>query len=171
MNDVVRQRAIEAEPVRPAAEPEALQQKSAPGLFANSPRLAAQRRTMNQLGLRGIAQRVAEGDEEELPVQAMRVPAQRVEVDEGDELPLQGRFANAAVQRQTDTAEGVEGPQQTQVDESRGGLPAQLRAGIEALSGMDMSGVRVHRNSDKPAQLSALAYAQGNDIHLGPGRS
>jgi hypothetical protein len=51
-----------------------------------------------------------------------------------------------------------------------GGLPSQLRAGIETLSGMDMGDVVVHRNSAKPAQLSALAYAQGNQIHLGPGQ-
>jgi hypothetical protein len=50
------------------------------------------------------------------------------------------------------------------------GMPNQLKAGIESLSGMDMSAVRVHRNSDKPAQLSALAYAQGDHIHLGPGQ-
>lgn len=50
------------------------------------------------------------------------------------------------------------------------GLPSLLRTGIEALSGMDMSGVVVHRNSSKPAELNALAYAQGNDIHLGPGQ-
>ena len=48
------------------------------------------------------------------------------------------------------------------------GLPSPLRTGIEALSGMDMGDVTVHRNSSKPAQLNALAYAQGNDIHLGP---
>jgi hypothetical protein len=30
--------------------------------------------------------------------------------------------------------------------------------------------VTVHRNSAKPAQLSAAAYAQGNEIHLGPGQ-
>lgn len=47
-------------------------------------------------------------------------------------------------------------------------MPDGLKAGIESLSGMDMSDVRVHTNSDKPAQLNALAYAQGNDIHLGP---
>jgi hypothetical protein len=35
---------------------------------------------------------------------------------------------------------------------------------------MDVSDVQVHRNSDKPAQLNALAYAQGNDIHLAPGQ-
>lgn len=50
------------------------------------------------------------------------------------------------------------------------GLPSTLRTGIEALSGMDMGDVAVHRNSAKPAQLNALAYAQGNDIHLGPGQ-
>jgi len=50
------------------------------------------------------------------------------------------------------------------------GLPAQLKSGMEALSGMDLSDVRVHTNSSKPAQLNALAYAQGNHIHLGPGQ-
>ncbi|HVZ25409.1 MAG TPA: DUF4157 domain-containing protein, partial [Sediminibacterium sp.] len=42
--------------------------------------------------------------------------------------------------------------------------------GIESLAGMDISDVRVHYNSDKPAQLQALAYAQGSDIHVGPGQ-
>ncbi|MDT8998214.1 DUF4157 domain-containing protein [Paucibacter sp. APW11] len=50
------------------------------------------------------------------------------------------------------------------------GLPEPLRGGIEAMSGIDMSGVRVHRNSSKPAALQAHAFAQGRDIHLGPGQ-
>jgi hypothetical protein len=50
------------------------------------------------------------------------------------------------------------------------GLPNQLKAGIESLSGMSMDHVTVHRNSDKPAQLNAHAYAQGSDIHLGAGQ-
>ncbi|MCO6492326.1 MAG: DUF4157 domain-containing protein [Phaeodactylibacter sp.] len=49
-------------------------------------------------------------------------------------------------------------------------LPAPLQAGIEQLSGYSMDDVKVHYNSTKPAQLSALAYAQGTDIHLGPGQ-
>ncbi|WP_266168319.1 DUF4157 domain-containing protein [Dyella subtropica] len=49
-------------------------------------------------------------------------------------------------------------------------LPDGLRAGIESLSGMDMSGVRVHYGSSLPAQLNALAYAQGSDIHLARGQ-
>ncbi|MHC5021878.1 MAG: eCIS core domain-containing protein, partial [Planctomycetota bacterium] len=46
------------------------------------------------------------------------------------------------------------------------GLPANLQAGVEGLSGMSMSHVRVHYNSSRPAQLNALAYAQGEDIHV-----
>jgi hypothetical protein len=60
--------------------------------------------------------------------------------------------------------------QTAQPPDRQGGLPPQLRAGIESLSGMDMGDVAVHRNSAKPAQLNAHAYAQGNDIHLGPGQ-
>lgn len=50
------------------------------------------------------------------------------------------------------------------------GLPDQLKGGIESLSGMSMDHVRVHRDSGRPAELGALAYAQGSDIHLGPGQ-
>ncbi len=50
------------------------------------------------------------------------------------------------------------------------GMPDNLKAGVENLSGMSLDGVQVHYNSDKPAQLNALAYAQGNDIHVGPGQ-
>jgi hypothetical protein len=52
---------------------------------------------------------------------------------------------------------------------NRTGLPDDLRSGIEALSGMDMSDVRVHYNAAMPAQLNALAYTQGREIHVGPG--
>lgn len=53
---------------------------------------------------------------------------------------------------------------------NRTGLPAQLKAGVEQLAGISLDHVRVHRNSDKPAQLNAHAYAQGHDIHLAPGQ-
>ncbi len=49
-------------------------------------------------------------------------------------------------------------------------LPLQLKSGIERLSGLDMDHVQVHYNSSRPAQLNALAFAQGHDIHLGPGQ-
>ena len=53
---------------------------------------------------------------------------------------------------------------------SAGGLPASLRAGIAALSGLDLGAVRVHLNSPEPALRQALAYTQGADIHIGPGQ-
>lgn len=52
----------------------------------------------------------------------------------------------------------------------RTGLPVSLRAGLESLSGYDLSAVRVHYNSPKPARVGALAYTHGADIHLGRGQ-
>lgn len=54
--------------------------------------------------------------------------------------------------------------------ENKTGLPDNLKSGIEQLSGFSMSDVRVHYNSSEPAKLNAHAYAQGNEIHLGPGQ-
>ena len=50
------------------------------------------------------------------------------------------------------------------------GLPTPLKTGIETLSGMSLDHVRVHYHSSQPAQLNALAYAQGADIHVAPGQ-
>ena len=49
------------------------------------------------------------------------------------------------------------------------GLPDNLKTGMENLSGMSLDDVKVHRNSDKPAQFQAHTYAQGTDIHLASG--
>ncbi|NEO42929.1 MAG: DUF4157 domain-containing protein [Moorea sp. SIO4A3] len=54
--------------------------------------------------------------------------------------------------------------------ENHTGLPNQLKAGIENLSGYSLDDVRVHYNSSKPAQLNALAYTQGTEIHVAPGQ-
>ena len=50
------------------------------------------------------------------------------------------------------------------------GLPDNMKANLENLSGFDMSDIRVHRNAPEPAQVGALAYTQGTDIYLGPGQ-
>jgi hypothetical protein len=57
-----------------------------------------------------------------------------------------------------------------QKKENNTGLPDNLKSGIENLSGYSMDDVKVHRNSDKPTQLQAHAYAQGTDIHLASGQ-
>jgi len=53
---------------------------------------------------------------------------------------------------------------------NRTGLPDSLKRGIENMSGYSMDDVRVHYNSSKPAQLQALAYTRGTEIHIAPGQ-
>lgn len=60
--------------------------------------------------------------------------------------------------------------QSVQKKENKTGLPDSLKKGMENLSGIALDDVRVHINSDKPAQLQSHAYAQGTNIHLGPGQ-
>ena len=91
--------------------------------------------------------------EEEEPLQAKFFPIQLVE----DEEPLQGKFGT--IQKQA-----------KQAANNNTGMPNQLKSGIEGLSGVDVSDVKVHYNSSKPAQLNAHAYAQGSNIHIGPGQ-
>jgi hypothetical protein len=50
------------------------------------------------------------------------------------------------------------------------GLPDHLKAGIENLSGVSMDDVKVHYNSAQPVQVHAHAFAQGTQIHVGPGQ-
>ncbi|MFB2894790.1 DUF4157 domain-containing protein [Aerosakkonemataceae cyanobacterium BLCC-F50] len=52
--------------------------------------------------------------------------------------------------------------------DNKTGLPDNLKAGIENLSGLAMDDVKVHYNSSKPSQLEAFAYTQGTNIYLGP---
>ena len=56
------------------------------------------------------------------------------------------------------------------VQENKTGMPDGLKTSMESMSGFDLSDVKVHYNSSQPAQLNALAYAQGSDIHIGPGQ-
>ncbi|MBN9382046.1 MAG: DUF4157 domain-containing protein [Chitinophagaceae bacterium] len=50
------------------------------------------------------------------------------------------------------------------------GIPDDIKSGVESLSGYSMDDVKVHYNSDRPAQLRAFAYTQGTDIHIAPGQ-
>lgn len=74
----------------------------------------------------------------------------------------------AQLQAMADNSSSQQKP--IQKKENQTGLPDNLKTGMENLSGMSLDDVKVHRNSNKPAQLQAHAYAQGTDIHLGPGQ-
>ncbi len=49
-------------------------------------------------------------------------------------------------------------------------LPSDIKTGIEQLSGIAMNDVHVVHQSAEPESVGALAYARGNEIHLGPGQ-
>ena len=97
---------------------------------------------------------------------ALPAPLQRQQdlADNSPQAAQLKKLANMAA------ATGADAPAQLATEAAGNGLSAQLSKGIQALSGVDVSDVRVHRNSSKPAQLNALAYAQGQDIHLAPGQ-
>lgn len=104
--------------------------------------------------------------EEEEPLQGKMIETvQRQEIPEEEE-PLQGKMADI-VQRQ-EMSEEEEPAQMKRENNTR--MPDNLKAGVENLSGIDMSDVRVHYNSDKPAEVGALAYTQGANIHVAPGQ-
>ena len=76
-----------------------------------------------------------------------------------------------AAQLQAITDNYTAGQQKTiQKKEKKTGLPDNLKSGVENLSGYSMDDVKVHYNSEKPAQLNAHAYAQGTDIHVASGQ-
>lgn len=169
---------------RIAASPGVAVQRRFSAGIDNSPRMQAQGRQLQNLSgvavqrqgaeeemLQGKFQTVQRVEDEEL-LQGKFEPVQQVEEEEllqgkfepvqrvEEEEPLQGKFGpEATAQRREDAPK----PNDT-------GLPDTLKSGIESLSGMSMDGVKVHYNSSQPAQLSALAYAQGRDIHVAPGQ-
>lgn len=124
--------------------PQATAQRSMMNMIHNSPRMAVQRKAAATLH-----------KSPHVTVQWQQpgtgTTTQREEVEE----PLQPKVA----QREQAPAK----PNNT-------GLPDNLKSGIESLSGMSMDNVRVHYNSAQPAQLNALAYAQGTNIHVAPGQ-
>lgn len=94
---------------------------------------------------------------------------QRVSDDEED--VLQGKF-DATVQREEEDEDTLQGKFEGTVQQkpNNTGLPDNLKAGVEELSGFSMDDVKVHYNSSQPATVQALAYTQGTDIHVAPGQ-
>ena len=77
------------------------------------------------------------------------------------EKPLQGK---------TEAISTPSTPSTTSTAPNKTGLPTALKTGIETLSGLSMDDVAVHYHSSQPAQVRALAYTQGTDIHLRSGQ-
>ena len=99
--------------------------------------------------------------QKQAPAQKKETPTASAVLDSSSQsegLQRKADMANNAAQR-----EEAPHPNNT-------GMPDNLKAGIESLSGFSMDDVRVHYNSSKPATVQALAYTQGTDIHVAPGQ-
>jgi hypothetical protein len=100
----------------------------------------------------------------------------RLERASGAVLQMHQQLGNRHVQRVVRDARDLIAQRRStsgergQVQKNGAGLPDGLKAGIEHLSGESMSDVRVHYDSPRPAQIEALAYAEGSEIHVGPGQ-
>lgn len=133
---------LKADPVQKAAPEEELQKKAMP-LQKAAPEEELQMKK-SPFQLKSVLQKAA--PQEELQMKAD--PVQKAAPEE--ELQMKA----APVQKK----------------ENKTGMPDNLKSGVENLSGFSMDDVKVHYNSSQPAQLNALAYAQGTDIHIGPGQ-
>lgn len=110
------------------------------------------------------------------PLQGGQIPPPLPEA----ESLIQDGYSPRAGEERDETAQLVEAGKLSQlkatqcaeapVKPNNTGMPDNLKSGIESLSGMAMDNVKVHYNSSQPAQLNALAYAQGTDIHVAPGQ-
>jgi Domain of unknown function (DUF4157) len=106
-------------------------------------------------------------DEEKEPLQGKMVETlQRQEIPEEEE-PLQGKFEGQPEQEKCPSCPKL--PTQRE-EKNLTGMPDNLKDGVENLSGLDMSDVKVHYNSPKPVEVGAWAYTQGTNIHISPGQ-
>ncbi|KAF5428196.1 MAG: protein of unknown function (DUF4157) [Candidatus Methanomarinus sp.] len=176
MDNATKQKAHINRPVSQHIHPFAIiqQARATPGSLSAAHVLQLQR----TIGNRAVSQLISEIGGLAL---AEQIPIQRQETEEEEELQMKGEpavFQRQEIEEEEEVLQGKfspsKAPTQLQGDgveaENRTGMSHSLEAGLEALSGMDLSDVRVHNNSSKPAQLNALAYTQGQDIHVGPGQ-
>lgn len=64
----------------------------------------------------------------------------------------------------------IEQGKNSQKRTNKTGIPDTVKTRFEEMSGYSYDDVRVHYSSGKPARFMALAYTQGNQIHIAPGQ-
>lgn len=99
-----------------------------------------------------------------------KVPAQNIEFADNSTSAQFVRQRNAKVDKSPLTAKFANQAEVVQQQANNTGLPADLKQGMENISGVSLDSVKVHYNSQKPQQVNAHAFAQGTDIHLASGQ-
>ena len=167
------------EPVRQPGQ-ELIRQQEQGSVQAVTPQAAYRRVQLNRDGLRPadlLALQRAVGNR---TVQRMLAKANDEQQDEtakeDSERTVQTKLTVGApkdvYEQETDRVAGrvMTMPDAATQRPNRTGLPDGLKSGVESLSGISLDNVNVHYYSSQPAQLNALAYTQGSDIHVAPGQ-
>ncbi|WP_299461270.1 DUF4157 domain-containing protein [uncultured Microscilla sp.] len=87
--------------------------------------------------------------------------------------PVQRKSSNTAYTSKEGQKPPIQAKQQTvqsNLEGSKNNKETQIKKNVGQLMGTDVSDAKVHYNSSKPAQLHAEATAQGNQVHLAPGK-
>jgi len=81
-------------------------------------------------------------------------------------------IAQGNIQRMADNSErnAIQRKTMEVAQRNNTGMPNNIKAGLESISGQDLSDVKVHRNSSEPAKIGAHAYTQGSNIYVSPGQ-
>lgn len=147
-----------------ATHSSSVSQKITSAFTDNRPEMAAQRELMNIAA--NSPQAIQQKALEKQINNSQQVLAQRKQQNILNKNTVQ------CIEEETVQEKSEEKPSQLirEAKSNNTGLPDNLKSGIESLSGMSMDNVKVHYNSSQPAQLNALAYAQGTDIHVAPGQ-
>lgn len=53
---------------------------------------------------------------------------------------------------------------------NRTNIPTHIKNRVESAANVSLDDVSVHYNSSWPERYGALAYTQGNQVHIGPGQ-
>lgn len=84
------------------------------------------------------------------------------------DIPIyEGETEGSATEQ--DSEESATSPSEEK-KQNKTGIPDKLKTWMENKSGYKLDEVRVHYDSPKPAEMGALAYAQGLDVYIGPGQ-
>lgn len=156
-----------------AESPRLAAQRSLNDSLHSSPRMVAQRQQLRSI--LGDSAQLQSELEDALPVQGQLRVAQRLSAEH--EAPPRGvvkparRVAPEQQAPHMAAAAAASPPMKAESPlQNRTALPGRLKTNIESMSGMSLDHVKVHYNSAQPAQLNALAYGHGSDIHVAQGQ-
>lgn len=115
-------------------------------------------------------------DEDELQMKAEEDELQlKLDEDElqmkADEDELQMKLDEEELQMKTEPKADIPSFGKTIAQaKSNTGMPEKVQAKMEKSFGADFSDVKIHADSSKASDIGAQAFAQGNNIHMAPGK-